>query len=160
MVMFTLYRCDGRLPVYDEDGAARERWESIYDTCDRYAASGDILYVAPLGYNALINDRYLYDNGHEMAINEEFYEEYKRSGLYMSLFPYAGDLMEKHLSYRDEMREKVTRQEYSLVTAVPGYETIADEDHLKRSGYELVDTYDLDMGRTSYEVQLWAPVRL
>ena len=58
------------------------------------------------------------------------------------------------------MREKVTRQEYSLVTAVPGYETIADEDHLKRSGYELVDTYDLDMGRTSYEVQLWAPVRL
>ena len=68
--------------------------------------------------------------------------------------------MEKHLAYRDEMREKVRRQGYSLVTAVPGYETIADSALLKQSGYELIDTLTLDMGRTSYEVEFWAPMLL
>jgi hypothetical protein len=160
MIMFTLYRCDERLPVYGKDEAARSGWDQVYGCCDRYAKEGDILYVAPLGYNALQNDRYLYDNGHEMAINEAFYDEYMHSDIYRLLFPYAGALMEKHLDYREEMRKKVGLQEYSLVTAVPGYETIADEELLIRSGYELIDKCTLDMGRTAYEVCFWAPIRL
>ena len=160
MVMFTVYRCDGRLPVYDKSDAAKRAWDTAYGYCGSYADEGEILYIAPLGFDALSNGRYLYDNGHEMAINEDFYEEYRRSSFYRMLFPYAGTVMEKHLAYRDEMRENVRHQGYSLVTAVPGYETIADSALLKQSGYELIDTLTLDMGRTSYEVEFWAPMLL
>ena len=160
MTMFTVYRCDGRLPVYDKTAAAKRVWDTAYGYCSLYADKGDILYVAPLGFDALSNGRYLYDNGHEMAINEEFYEEYKRSSFYRTVFPYAGAVMEKHLTYRDEMRDRVRHQGYSLVTAVPGYETIADRALLKQSGYELIDTLTLDMGRNGYEVEFWAPMLL
>ncbi len=160
MVMFTVYRCDGRLPVYDKSDEAKRVWDKAYGYCDLYAGNGEILYVAPLGFNALSNGRYLYDNGHEMAINEDFYEEYKSSSFYRTVFPYAGAVMEQHLAYRDEMREKVRQQGYSLVTAVPGYETIADSSLLKRSGYELIDTLTLDMGRTGFDVEFWAPMLL
>ncbi|MCR5748309.1 MAG: glycosyltransferase family 39 protein [Lachnospiraceae bacterium] len=160
MVMFTMYRCDERLPVYDRSEISLSDWDRVYGYCDKYGAEGDVLYIAPLGFNALLNDRYLYDNGHEMAINEDFYEEYRNSDFYRKVFPQAGALMKKHLDYRDEMRERIRRQEYRLVTAVPGYETIADTTLLKQSGYELADTVTLDMGRTSYEVEFWIPMLL
>ena len=158
--MYTTYKMDSRLPYFEKSNEALSEWEKAYRYCDSYASEGEILYRAPLGINALSNGRYLYDNGHEMAINEEFYEEYKRSSFYRTVFPYAGAVMEKHLTYRDEMRDRVRHQGYSLVTAVPGYETIADRALLKQSGYELIDTLTLDMGRNGYEVEFWAPMLL
>ena len=155
MVMYTTYRVDLRLPYYEKSSEAMSEWDKAYRYCDAYAAAGDILYRAPLGINALANGRYLYDNGHEMAIHQEFLDEYNATAFYQKLFPFGGRLMQQHIDYREEMRRKVLRKEYSLVltTATDG-DLVSIED-LKAGGYVKLDTLTLDMGWATYDVDFW-----
>ena len=158
IVMYTAYRIDARLPYYEKSSGTLQAWEKAEKYCDAYAEYGDILYRAPLGINALAAGRYLYDNGHEMAIHQRFLDEYNSTGFYRRLFPYGGRLMEQHLKYREEMRRKVSEREYSLVL-----KTATDEDAeeiisaagLEKAGYMKLDTISLDMGWTFYDVEFW-----
>lgn len=158
MVMHTTYRVDSRLPYYIKSSEVRQSWEKAYKYCDAYAGSGEILYRAPVGVNALMNGRYLYDNGHELAIKKSFLDEYNNSPAYQSLFPYAGRLMEQHEAYRKEMLDKAGRQEYSLIMIADG-ETKPDEmitsEDAEAAGYVLLEEIPLDMGWASYDVEFW-----
>ncbi len=157
MVMYTTYRMDSRLPYFEKDDTVLAEWDKAYRYCDAYASSGEILYRAPLGINALAEGRYLYDNGHEMAIHQRFLDEYNGSAFYRMLFPYGGQLMEQHLRYREIMRKKILNKEYSLVfdTDVDG-ELVSTGD-LEAGGYVKLDTLSLDMGWASYDIDLWIP---
>ena len=155
--MFTTYRITQRLPIYSLSSDARTVWDKAYAYCDARAQIGEVLYIAPLGYNALANDRYLYDNGHEMAITERFLEEYGSSEVYQKLFPYGDDVMEKSLSYRKDAAKKVTDKGFALVATIPGVEEVVSTDTLQRGGYTRIDTLTLDMGRTSYDIEFWVP---
>ncbi|MBR1524943.1 MAG: hypothetical protein IJ641_10880 [Lachnospiraceae bacterium] len=158
MVMYTTYRVDSRLPYYEKSDEAMAVWEKAYNYCDAYAESGELLYRAPLGINALASGRYLYDNGHEMAIHQKFLDEYNATEFYQRIFPYAGRLMEQHIRYREEMRKKVTERKYSLVM-----KTATDEDAeefvsaeaLEGAGYVKLDTLGLEMGWVDYDVEFW-----
>lgn len=155
MVMYTTYRVDSRLAYFEKSEAALLEWDKAYRYCDAYASGGEILYRAPLGINALSRDRYLYDNGHEMAIHQRFLDEYNATAFYQRLFPYGGELMEQHLRYRDMMKNKVLDGGYSLVmtTATDG-ELITGKD-LEDGGYVRLDTLNLDMGWATYDVEFW-----
>lgn len=157
MIMYTTYRVDSRLPYYDKSDSVMREWDKAYRYCDAYASRGDILYRAPLGINALANGRYLYDNGHEMAIHQRFLDEYNSSSFYQKVFPLGGKLMEQHIRYRDLMKEKVREGGYSLVltTATDG-ELVSVED-LEYGGYLRIDRLTLDTGWAAYEVDFWVP---
>lgn len=155
MVMYTTYKTDSRLPYFEKSDEAMADWEKAYGYCDAYAASGEILYRAPLGINALANGRYLYDNGHEMAIHQRFLDEYNESQFYQKLFPYGGKIMEQHIQYRQLMEEKLPDHEYSLVLTTATDGELVSEDALKKSGYIKIDTIPLDMGWAVYDVDFW-----
>ena len=158
MVMFTTYKVDSRLSYYDKSREQLAIWDKAYKYCEAYASTGEVLYRAPLGINALSSGRYLYDNGHEMAIHQPFLDEYDSSDFYQRLFPYGGALMESHEKYREEMRRKLKQHEYSLVMTtdtddVPGELISASE--AEAAGYVKLDTLTLDMGWASYDVDFW-----
>ncbi len=155
MVMYTTYRVDSRLPYFEKSEENMKNWDKAYRYCDSYASSGEILYRAPLGINALANNRYLYDNGHEMAIHQRFLDEYEQSKFYQKLFPYGGKLMEQHIRYRNLMKEKVMSQEYSLVLTTATDGDIVSAEDLKSCGYVVLDTIPLDMGWAVYDVDFW-----
>ena len=155
MVMYTTYKMDSRLPYFEKSSEALSEWEKAYRYCDSYASEGEILYRAPLGINALSNRRYLYDNGHEMAIHQEFLDEYNSSLFYQKLFPYGGRLMEQHIRYREEMRQKVLRHEYSLVMSTATDGELVEQKDLEAGGYIKMDTLRLDMGWAYYDVDFW-----
>ncbi|MBO5552302.1 MAG: hypothetical protein J5966_10130 [Lachnospiraceae bacterium] len=160
MVMYTTYRMDARLSYFRKSGEAKAVWDKGYAYCETYAKSGEILYRAPLGIKALEDGRYLYDNGHEMAIHQRFLDEYNRTVTYQKLFPYAGKLMQQHIDYRNGMREKVSVRGYSLVlkTATDeDAEEIVSRELLEGSGYVLLDSLDLDMGWDFCRVEFWVP---
>ena len=79
MVMYTTYRMDARLGYFEKSSEARAVWDKGYAYCEACAKKGEILYRAPMGINALAAGRYLYDNGHEMAIHQRFLDEYNLS---------------------------------------------------------------------------------
>ena len=155
MVMYTTYKTDSRLPYFEKSAEVMADWEKAYGYCDAYASSGEILYRAPLGINALANDRYLYDNGHEMAIHQRFLDEYNGSLFYQKLFPYGGRIMEQHIQYRGIMKEKVFDHEYSLVLTTATDGDLVSEEDLKNGGYIKIDTIPLDMGWAVYDVDFW-----
>lgn len=157
MVMYTTGRMDARLPYYEKSAEARSTWKKAYDCCDAYAERGEVLYRAPLGMNALASGRYLYDNGHEMAIHQAFLDEYEATRFYQKLFPYAGRLMRQHLSYRREMRRKVFAGDYSLVMTTDTDGELVKISDLEAAGYNKLDTLSLDMGWGVYDVTLWIP---
>ena len=154
-VMYTTYRTDSRLPYFEKSDAVMKEWEKAYRYCDAYASAGEILYRAPLGINALAGDRYLYDNGHEMAIHKEFLDEYNGSLFYQKLFPYGGRLMEQHIRYRDKMKEKVLDKGYSLVMTTDTDGELIDPAELEEGGYVKLDTLTLDTGWAAYDVDFW-----
>lgn len=155
MVMYTTYRVDSRLAYFEKSEAAFMEWDKAYRYCDAYASEGEILYRAPLGINALSGGRYLYDNGHEMAIHQRFLDEYNATAFYQRLFPYGGRLMEQHLKYRDMMKNKVLDGGYSLVmTTTTDGELVSVKD-LEDGGYVKLDTLTLDMGWAAYDVEFW-----
>lgn len=160
MVMYTTYKTDSRLPYFEKDESVMAAWDKAYKYCDTYASAGEVIYRAPLGVNALAAGRYLYDNGHEMAIHKAFLEEYNSSAFYRKLFPLGGRLMEQHEAYRSRMREGVARQEYSLILTtatddVPG--ELIDPSDAEAAGYVRLDTLTLDMGWASYDIDFWIP---
>lgn len=160
MVMYTTYRMDARLGYFEKSSEARAVWDKGYAYCEACAKKGEILYRAPMGINALAAGRYLYDNGHEMAIHQRFLDEYNNTATYQWLFPYAGRLMKQHIDYREQMRDKIAGREYSLVM-----KTATDEDaeefvsrgFLEEHGYVKMDSLNLDMGWAFYDVEFWVP---
>ena len=157
MVMYTTGRMDSRLPYYEKSAEAKDTWKKAYEYCDAYASRGEVLYRAPLGMNALSSGRYLYDNGHEMAIHQAFLDEYEATRFYQRLFPYAGRLMRQHLSYRREMRRKVFAGDYSLVMTTETDGELVKISDLEAAGYIKTDTVSLDMGWGVYDVDFWVP---
>ena len=67
----------------------------------------------------------------------------------------------KNLEYQDEIKDKIKKGEYSLVTYIegadmsPGGERFNTGD-LAEGRYEKIDTITLKAGRMSYDVQFWA----
>nr|MCR5233041.1 hypothetical protein [Lachnospiraceae bacterium] len=120
MTGFTLLRTGQRLPYYYMLPEQKLIWEDAYKTIEEYSKKGEIYYSPILAFNAEQNGRYYYNNGYVGAASEELYSEYLNTDWEQKMFPYAGDVMKKHLDYRKELEEKIKEGGYELIMVNEG----------------------------------------
>lgn len=157
-VAFSAYRTTTRLKVYEKTDEQIKAWERAYEIVSSAAEKGEVYYVPPLGYCALSNGQYLYNNGHNMVVNIQFLMEYETTPWEQKLFPHAGMVMRAHYDEQMKIREKAENGEYELVTLIDGMDTDYDRldmADLKKAGYKKTDDILLYSGRLSYNVQFW-----
>ncbi len=158
MVFFTAYRTNGRLKTYAKTEEEMDAWDRAYALTETAAEKGEVYYVPPLGFQTFYNGQYLYNNGHNMAANGLFLNEYNTYDWERRLFPHAGVVLKEHYDYQMKIKEKVKNKEYEMVTIIPGMDTDferLDSTDLENAGYQLSDKILLDTGRLSYEAQFW-----
>ena len=161
MIFFTIYRTNSRMAVYSVSSEEEADWDRAYGILDNYCEKGEVYYYPLLEFNALKNDQYFYNNGHATVVTTWFRGEWIAVKWEPVLFPYAYRVMVKNLEYQDEIKDKIKKGEYSLVTYIegadmsPGGERFNTGD-LAEGRYEKIDTITLKAGRMSYDVQFWA----
>ena len=153
MFCFTAYRTDTRLKksqMTAEDYGAWAEAQSIMS-----ANSEDDMYLYPLlAYFGIKNDKYVYNTGQPFVITEKFYKRYMKSESAQEKFPYAKEIFEKHLDYRADVKERVRKGDFSLVTYIDDYDVVFDETDLSIK-YEKARTLTLRAGRWTWDVQFW-----
>ncbi len=155
MIGFSVMRIEQRLPKTPMDSGDYAEW----DKAEAYIGenSGGEEYLYPLlAYCGIENSEYIYNSGQPFVVSEKFYNKYLESALAQKYFPYARNIFEQHLNYRDLIREKVLNGEYTLVTYIPDYEAdeVFNEEQLELK-YKLDDSLSLRTGRQIWDVQFW-----
>lgn len=157
-VSFSAYRTGTRLVIYEKTDEQVKAWEKAYALVSDAAQKGDVCYVPPLGFCALSDGRYLYNNGHNMVANIQFLMEYNTTPWEQKLFPHAGMVINSHYDEQMKIREKAENGEYEMVTLIDGMDTDYDRldmADLMKAGYKKTDEILLYSGRLSYNVQFW-----
>ncbi len=149
---FTITRADERLPVSPlsaEDHAEWEKAEKILDD-----NPGDMYLYPLLGYYGIHHDIYVYNSGQPFVVSEKFLNSYNKHPDMQEKYPYAGEIFNSHLEFRKQLREKVLKGDYSVVSYIEGTDEIFDRNDLKNN-YEKCGTYALRTGRQVWNTELW-----
>ena len=150
---YTIYKTEPRLVIEKPDAKEISEWERAYRVLDGYIGE-DIYYSTLLAFHGYENDQYVYDDGQQFVFTRKFRDSYEGSKLARQLFPYAGLVMDSHLLYREEMKDKLREGAYSLVMRLKDKDEIFDEEELKEN-YTLLDTYSLRAGSWSWDMEYW-----
>ncbi len=157
-VSFSAFRTGTRLKIYEKTDEQIKAWEKAYALVSDAAQKGEVYYVPPLGFHALSNGKYLYNNGHNMVVNIQFLMEYNSTPWEQKLFPHAGTVINSHYNEQMKIREKAENGGYEMVTLIDGMDTDYDRldtADLMKAGYKMEEEILLYSGRMSYNVQFW-----
>ncbi len=152
LIVFTLYRTGTRLPASPLTEADRTAWQKAEELLDK--ESGDMYLYPPLAYYGLERGIYVYNSGQPFVITDKFYKRHLKSEKNQQLYPYAGEIFRKHLSYRNTVRSRVRHGDYSVVTFIEDTDEVFTRKDL-RAYYRLAATLPLRCGRWSWDVEFW-----
>ena len=153
MIMVTLVKTDSRLTKNLMDNEAASHWEEAYSILDEHLG-GEIYYMPLLAFHGLTNGQYMYNTGQPFVITEKFYGQYLKSETARMLFPYASELFVQHLSFRDEILQKVKKGEYSLITNINEADVIFTKEDLAIH-YKESKEIELRTGNQVWQVEFW-----
>ncbi len=157
-VSFTAYRTGTRLKIYKKTDEQIKAWEKAYELVSAAEEKGDVYFVPPLGFKALSDGQYLYNNGHNMVVNIQFLMEYNSTPWEQKLFPHAGMVINSHYDEQMNIRKKAENGGYGMVTLIDGMDMDYDRldmADLMKAGYKKEEEILLYSGRLSYNVQFW-----
>lgn len=131
-------------------------WEDIYAVIDSNEEKS-IYYSPNLSFYAMDHDQFIYDYGQNEFVNYESegittLDTWNNSRLNQLFFPYADEIIEKHMEYRNQLVENITRGGYDMVIESQ-YLYFDRADLVKK--YTLVDTYQLKSGTVVYDTDVW-----
>ncbi len=154
---FTCLRIEQRLPKTPESAENYADWAEA-ERIIREHSDGDTYLYPHLAYFGLEEGQYVYNSGQPFVVSEKFYRRYRESERDQKLFPHAETVFTSHLSYREAVRERVRRGEYSLLTYVPDYpaDEIFNAEDLSLH-YRKLSTLTLRTGRELWETEFWVP---
>jgi hypothetical protein len=152
---YTIYRAEPRLVINMLSEQEMGEWKRSYEILDSYHQRGEIYYGCPLlNYYGYEKGDYIYNDGQPFVFTEKFLKSFNESEAAKKLFPDAGEIIAKHIDFRDGLRQKVLDGDYSLVAYLPDVDVVFSEDDLKQN-YSYLDTLSLRAGSWTWDVQLW-----
>ncbi len=143
-----------KLPLHMMTEQEIADWEKAQDYIEEYHSKGKIYYSPILDYLAIRQGETAYDNGHTGVMVPGIRETWQQDRLAKSIFPNAGELIDKHLVYQDHLYEDVRNHNYSLITIGEGGFYLYG-DFLTECGYKKTDTLPLAVGNATYDIEFW-----
>lgn len=153
LLLFTIVKTDSRLIVNQYSDDDMKAWERAYAIMDEYADQ-EVYEIPAVAYKGFEQNKYVYNNGQPFVITDSYLEQYEKNELAQKLFPYAGQIMEQHLNYRQEVLRKVRNGEYALITDLKDADVIFTEEDLQ-CYYKKSDTRSLKTGNWSWDIDFW-----
>lgn len=153
MILYTINRAEPRLNIVHYSDVDRGLWLSAYDIIDMYRYE-DNWYNPLAEYVVMYDNGYIYNTGMPFVVSEKYLNKYNSDKLAQKLFPYAGQIMSKHLEYREEVRNKVLRGDYALVMYMEDQDKVFTRDELAQR-YRLFNTYPLKAGSWTWNLSLY-----
>lgn len=154
LILVTIIKTSTRLSVNLLTDEERSNWEEAYEMLETAAEEGDTYYMPILCFYAFSHNKYAYNTGQPFVVSEVFYDEWKGSPLYQRLFPYAGDIFEQNLVFRETIVEKVREGGYALVTDIEDTDIVFTQEDL-RGKYKKANRWKLRTGRQTWDVDFW-----
>ena len=151
---YTLFRVEPRLVIGAMTREEVACWEEAYATLDEYRDKGEICYCPLLNYYGYEKGDQIYNDGQPFVFTEKFLNSYNESEAAKALFPDAGRVIAGHLSYREELREKVKAGGYELVARIPDMDVFFTDEELEMN-YEKLKTLELRAGSWAWDMELW-----
>lgn len=149
---FTAYKSSVRLPVSPLSDEDREEWKMAEGILD--SNPGDMYLYPLLAYYGINNNIYIYNTGQPFVVSEKFYRSYHNHPDKMKRYPYAEDVFKKHLDYREKIRDRVRKGEYSVVSYIEETDEVFTREDLSEFYYP-VRTCALRTGRQVWDTELW-----
>lgn len=150
---FTIWKTDARLVVTKMTAQEVENWQQAYALLDEYQ-DGDIYYMPVLAYQGFDHGQYVYNSGQPFVITQKYLDKYNKSESAQKFYPYAGEIMEQHLNYRNIVLEKVRNGEYSVVVNKNDMDVVFTEEDLSIR-YKKAATIPLRTGSWSWNIDFW-----
>lgn len=146
-----------KLPFHILTDEEASKWEEAYKIIEDYREDGDIYYASEFAYLASRNGDYTIFCGHDGEVSEVSLETWNNSKLCQRLFPYADDIIQKNIDFKNNLTRKAFYAQYSLVTSVDGYGLNFSEDFFKEvlPLYEKFDSMELQTGNMPYTVSFF-----
>ena len=155
LVAFTVYFGWTKLPMHMLTEEDVSNWERAYALIDEYREKGEIQHYIVTAYNAIENGDSVFLTGHDGDITEANYAEWREIPLQQMIFPDADEMYEENLSYREVIKDRIKNHELALVIEQPEGGFIG-ADYLTASGYEIAETFSLQVGNIEYQIAMWA----
>ena len=155
MILPSIFLGYKKLPLHMITEQEISDWKKAEAYVDEYRLDGEKIYYSPiLDYVAIKNGDMAYDNGHTGVMVPGIREVWQADPLAQQIFPYAGEVIDKHLVYQDHLYEDVKNHAYSLITIGEGGFYLY-EDYLTECGYKKTDTLPLAVGNATYDIEFW-----
>lgn len=148
----TIMRADERLPISPLSEEDYQQWEAAETVLSENP--GDMYLYPLLSYYGIHNDIYIYNSGQPFVVSERFYKSYHKHPDKMEKYPYAEDIFTSHFDYREEIKDRVRKGDYSLVSYIEGTDEVFDREDLSLK-YRKCGKYALRTGRQIWDVELW-----
>lgn len=155
VIALTLFLNDRKLPYHICTQEEIAMWNEAYDLMDQYD-DGEIYYVPTTAFYAMNHGQYVYDLGHVGITTQKDYDQWTDSQFSQTIFPYAGEIIQQHMNWREQMNEMMENREYSLITRVDGNDLTFTERALTEQ-YEKICTLPLCIGNMVYDTEFWIP---
>lgn len=146
-----------KLPFHILTDEEASKWEEAYKVIEDYRENGDIYYASEFAYLAAENGDYTIFCGHDGEVSEVSLETWNNSKLCQKLFPYAADIIQKNIDFKNNLTRKAFYVQYSLVTSVDGYGLNFSEEFFDEvlPFYEKIDSMELQTGNMPYTVSFF-----
>lgn len=158
-LVFTLYRTDRRLPYYYMTEDQKQVWADAYRLLDEYLEEGEIYYSPVLAFHAEKNGQYYYNNGFVGGSgSRRRYVEWTLVKWEQVLFPPAGEYMKKHISFQEELKEKIRAGDYAMITATwsrGGSDRVISVQDVEAGPYRLLKETDMPMSREDFVISYY-----
>lgn len=167
---YTIYKVEPRLIINRLSDEEMGQWQQAYDMADRYVGAGDetsfdealtgsglredIYYFPPLNYHGYTSGEYVYNDGQPFVFSEKFARVHSESPLMQKLFPHAGEVINQHLKFREQLRSKVLNGDYELVMNLPETDVVFTEEDLSVH-YKKEAVYSLRTGNWAWDIDFW-----
>lgn len=149
---FTAFRSSMRLPVSPLSDKDHEEWRAAEEIMDRNP--GDMYLYPLLAYYGIHHDIYIYNTGQPFVVSEKFYKSYHKHPEKMVRYPYAEDIFTSHFAYREKIRDRVRKGEYSVVSYIEETDEVFTREDLSEFYYP-VRTCALRTGRQVWDTEIW-----
>lgn len=155
--IITVYFGSKRLPFVTLDKEAVANWDRAEQLISEYESSeGQQVYYAPtLAYFAFDREKHPYDTGHINITRDAFYPYWVMDESAQRLYPFTGDIFERHMEYREKLRKQAENGELKLITYVDDTDYTFTDAFLAQNQYELLCTIPLRTGNMEYATKFW-----
>lgn len=172
-VGYTIYKVEPRLIINKLSDEEMANWQRAYEIADEYVALSEasalkdadvktsellrndsIYYVPPMNFHGYANHQYIYNDGQPFVFTKKFLDKYYESDIARKLYPHGGDIIAQHLSFREEIRQRVLNGDYELVMFIEDQDPVFTKEELMQQ-YKCKEIIPLRTGNWAWEVEFW-----